>query len=405
MSYPNKPKLRNINVERTVYQGEPVFFLQDRLKLTEAGIVLPQALGPVAMLCDGQHTVSEMEQALAQEYGLQLPRNSIEHLLDQFDHALLLEGSTFNQAKEKAIEQFRAAPFRKSTLAGPSYPADPDKLRQLLQSYLDNVEQTPSSTKQSRGIISPHIDYPRGGHVYAGVWANAAEAIREAELVVLFGTDHNGGLGTLTLTPQNYATPLGIMPTDTDLVNRLAETLGPETVFAEELHHRDEWSIELVLVWLQYLRKEKPCAFLPILCGSFHHIMMGQATIDDEPQFEAFLDILRAEMKQRRTVIVASGDLAHMGPAFDGSPLNTADYDQMVVDDAALMKAVGQGDAKAFLEFMQGKPYERNVCGLSPFYFTLNLLGESYGQTLSYDRCPADHQDTSFVSVCGMTLE
>jgi AmmeMemoRadiSam system protein B len=102
-------------------------------------------------------------------------------------------------------------------------------------------------------------------------------------LVIIFATDHNGGnTGSITLTRQNYASPLGVMPTDEDLLTRLAEALGPQNVFADELLHRDEWSIELVLVWLQYIRGGQTCPVLPVLCGSFHNFMIGQANLKNE---------------------------------------------------------------------------------------------------------------------------
>ena len=63
------------------------------------------------------------------------------------------------------------------------------------------------------GLISPHIDYPRGWRTYARTWQLAADAVEEAELVILLGTDHGGGAGALTLTRQNYATPWGVLPT------------------------------------------------------------------------------------------------------------------------------------------------------------------------------------------------
>jgi AmmeMemoRadiSam system protein B len=236
------------------------------------------------------------------------------------------------------------------------------------------------------------------------VWASAAQAVREAELIIIFGTDHKGDYGTLTLTPQNYASPLGVMPTDQAVVDRLAEILGPDAAFAEELHHRDEWSIELDLVWLQYLRAEKPCPLVPILCGSFGHFMQNEANIADEPKFKAFSKLLQAEMAQRRTLIVASGDLAHLGPAFEGPPLDAAAQTRMKVDDEALLATLSGGDAPTFFNFMKGQ-YHRNVCGLSPFYFMLDLLGQSRGTTLAYDRCLVDHDHSSFVSICGMIFD
>jgi hypothetical protein len=405
MNSSNKPQLRNVNVQRITYQGEPMFLIQDPLKLTDAVILLPQALGPVAMLCDGQQTLPEIKAALELNYGLRLPQEMVESLIEQFDRALLLESETFHQAREQTLTAYRAAPFRTPALAGSSYPGEAQDLRQMLQGYLDQTNGVALSPEYSRGIISPHIDYQRGGITYAQVWASAAEAVRQAELVIIFGTDHNGSPGTLTLTRQNYATPLGVMPTDTGLVDRLVDILDPEQAFAEELNHRGEHSIELALIWLQYLRNETPCPVLPVLCGSFYHFMSGQANIETEPNFREFVDLLRQEMSQRRTVVVAAGDLAHLGPAFDGPPLDAVAQAQMKADDTALMDSLCQGNAENFFKFMQAGQYQRNVCGLSSFYFTLRLLDQTYGQTIAYDRCPADQNNTSFVSVCGIVLE
>ncbi len=405
MNHLPKPKLRNVNVQQMMYQGEPVFLIQDSLNLTDAAIVLPQPLGPLALLCDGQHTVPEIRAALIVQYGLSLPEAAIENLLDQFDQALLLDNDNYRQAREQALRAYRQAPYRPSLMAGSSYPDQADELGHLLQSYLDEANGVPLSPAESRGIISPHIDYQRGGPTYAQVWASAAGAVREAELVIIFGTDHNGSYGTLTLTAQDYASPLGVMPTDRELVERLAGLLGPENAFAEELHHRSEHSIELALVWLQYLRADKgPCPMLPVLCGTFHHFMTGQADIKQEKKIEQFIEMLRGETKRRRTVVVAAGDLAHLGPAFDGPPLDSLAQAQMKADDTSLMEALCAGNAESFFEFMQAGQYRRNVCGLSPFYLALGVLGQSRGQVIAYDRCPADSQDTSFVSVCGIVL-
>ena len=69
------------------------------------------------------------------------------------------------------------------------------------------------------------------------------------------------------------------------------------------------------------------------------------------------------------------------------------------------MDSLCRGDATQFFKFMQTGQYLRNVCGLSSFYFTLSVLNQTHGQTIAYDRCPADHNNASFVSVCGIVLE
>lgn len=275
----------------------------------------------------------------------------------------------------------------------------------MLKGYVDKAGSVAPTAANSRAIISPHIDYHRGGPVYAKVWTSAAEAVRQAELVIIIGTDHNGSYGTITLTPQNYASPLGVLPTDTDLVDHLAGVIGPEHAFRDELHHRGEHSIELDIVWLQYLREGKPCPVVPILTGSFRHFMLGEANIAEDKPLKAFVAALREIMASRRTLIVASGDLAHMGPAFDGPSITPAGYEKMKVDDQALLNNLCLGSAGAFFDFMKAGQFERNVCGLSPFYLTLSALQKTKGQTISYDLCPADQNNSSFVSVCGLVWE
>jgi AmmeMemoRadiSam system protein B len=133
--------------------------------------------------------------------------------------------------------------------------------------------------------------------------------------------------------------------------------------------------------------------------------MTNQAEISAETRFRTLVEMLREEMAQRRTLVVAAGDLAHLGPAFDTAPLDPVAYTQMKVDDTTLMDTLAQGDAESFFKLMHNGHHQRNVCCLSPFYFTLDILGQTQGQVIAYDRCPADNQNTSFVSICGMVLE
>src|SRR5690606_22699686 len=170
-----------------------------------------------------------------------------------------------------------------------------------------------------RAIISPHIDYPRGGKVYSKVWQRAKTAVLEADLVIILGTDHNGGLGTFTLTRQPYATPYGVLPTDTDLVDELAAAIGEEAAFAEELHHRKEHSIELSAVWLHYLYQQAgidPKPMVPILCGSFHHFVMNGAHPAQDDLLGTAVTTLQRATADKKVLIVASVDFAHVGPAF-----------------------------------------------------------------------------------------
>ena len=153
--------------------------------------------------------------------------------------------------------------------------------------------------------MSPHIDYARGGPVYARVWKRAAEMVKAADLAVVLGTDHFGEDGQLTLTRQHYATPFGTLPTAREVVDALAEAMGVETAFAGELRHRSEHSIELAAIWLHYIREGQPCELVPILCGSFGRFIQGEADPEGDPAINALLGAFKEAVAGRRVIVVA----------------------------------------------------------------------------------------------------
>jgi AmmeMemoRadiSam system protein B len=426
------PKLRPIEVHPYSEQGRPMLILRDPLGLSDKVAVLPQVLGPLLALLDGSRDVAGVHASLVVRAGIRIAPEIIQHVIDQLDDALLLENDHFAQVYTQALTAYRAAPFRRPSLAGPGYPADPVALQHLLGEYIAKVAKNGTGLDMASlpgleksqvaeqfedtlvdddgqdivGLISPHIDYQRGGPVYAGVWERAAQAVRDAELVIIFGTDHTGGLGRITLTRQHYATPYGVLPTDTHLVDALASAIGQEVAFAEEIHHRREHSVELAAVWLHHIRRAQPCQVVPILCGSFQHFVAGQADPASDPIFGAVLEVLRAAMVGRRVMVVAAADLAHMGPAFsDPFPVDRVRYAQLQAADEVLIQTVIDGDADGFFRQIAAESDRRNICGLPPIYLTLRLLnGSAQGEMTGYDRCPADGANTSFVSVCGVVF-
>ncbi len=256
----------------------------------------------------------------------------------------------------------------------------------------------------TRGLVSPHIDYARGGAVYARVWRRSEEIVRSAELVVILGTDHHASNSALTLTRQSYATPFGVLPTDQDAVALLAAELGEEQVFADELHHRNEHSIELAAVWLHFIRSGNPCSLLPVLCGSLNGFIAAGADPASDSGLSQGIQRIREYITGKRALIVAAGDLAHVGPAFGGPPLDRSRRDELQAADMALIERICAGDAAGFYQAINRVGDQYNVCGLAPIYLALRLLAPAEGQLVDYDLCPADETDTSVVSVCGVVF-
>ncbi len=385
-----------------------MWLLRDPLQLTDQQLVVPAVLAQMLIFCDGTRTPEEIHAAFCQQVQGQVDFEIITNALDQLDAALLLDNERSKRAHQAVLDEYRAAPHRIPALADLSYPANPRQLARLLESYSDD-DLKGGSEWHGRGIISPHIDYQRGGPVYAQVWQRARQAILDAELVLIFGTDHNGGPGTITLTRQPYATPYGVIPTDLDLIDKVAGAIGPKTAFSEELHHRGEHSVELSAVWLHHIYQQEnmpPRPMIPILCGSFHHFVVNGSRPASSERLIAAVETIRQETAGKKVLAVASVDLAHVGPNFgDDFLMDDSRRARLQQTDAKLIQAILQGDAEDFYDQISAVQNRDRICGFSSIYLMLRLLGRTRGIEIAYDHCPADAQNTSLVSICGLLLE
>jgi AmmeMemoRadiSam system protein B len=396
------PRLRPIDARPIRHSGQAALLLRDPLQISDRMLIVPQALGPALAMCDGTRDGRAICEAYRVRFGAWLDLEVIDGLLAALDEALLLDNARFAEARDRTLAAYRAAPFRPLAHAGAVYPAAPDELQAMLRAYLDEVDAAPVTT--GRGIFSPHIDYARGGAVYAAVWKRAAALARAADLVVLLATDHYGEEASLTLTRQHYATPLGVLPTAQGVVDEVARAIGEARAFAGELRNLAEHSIELVAVWLHGVREGRPVELVPILCGGFGPYVRGEADPAVDATIASALGALVRATAGRNVLYVVSGDLAHVGPAFGGRALTPAARARIRADDEALIGALCAGDAAEFIGLAQRTGDRNNVCGLPPGYLALRALGPGTGTLAGYAHCPADDTGTSLVSVCGAVL-
>ena len=156
-------------------------------------------------------------------------------------------------------------------------------------------------------------------------------------------------------------------------------------------------------MWLHYIRETRPVEIVPILCGSFGNFVSGEADIESDRANTLLVETLKRETAGRRTLVVAAGDLSHVGPAFGGAPVEMAGHALLKEADDELTRRMCAG-THGVLEAIKRVEDRNNVCGISPIYLAMRLLGEVQGERVSYDRCPADENETSFVSVCGVVF-
>lgn len=404
---PDKPQLRPVEPNWVDHEGQRFLYLRDPLGMSDLTVLLPQQIAPLVMFMDGERSLSELRSALQQAAGVAVTEDDMRTIVSQLDQALMIENGSYIAAAKRSIDAYRNADFRPPTHAGPVYPDQPEALAETITKYVSLVPtpQPKATGGDLAGMLCPHIDYDRGHKTYAALWEAAKPDLSDIELVIILGTDHMGGLGKITPTRQNYATPYGTLPTDIQIVDKLASVIGSKAAFDEEIHHANEHSIELASVWLHHYTRDLEVSVVPILCGSFHHFTSGSRDPSDDENITATLELLREYMAQRRTLVISAGDLAHVGPAFgDTQPLDTGLRAKLRVNDKKSIEAMLNGDPAKFFEISREESDSRRICGLPPTYLMLRLLEGAKGDSFGYDQCPADDQNASAVSIVGALL-
>ena len=403
------PKLRAQVQPRSITRdGHNFYELHDRYQLSEQQVGVPAWMAVALNYFDGVHDFAQIQSAVLEHYDFELRDKDLRALCEALNSALLLESQKSDMALAAALTNYLQGAYREPVSAGGSYPASKTDLVNALAGYCaranerTQVDAPPIAT--ARAILSPHIDYARGGITYAQAWQQAAPAAQLADLVVIIGTDHYGN-DLFTLTRQHYSSPFGVLPTARRLVDGLAESIGNDSAFRGELRHTIEHSLELPLVWLQYVRNDKACEILPILVGSLGRYFPDAGGPSGAPAIREFMSALHTLTAGRRVFWLASGDLSHVGSAFVGDPVDAPARALLQGTDGELLQYIGMGDAEGFYQSLQRSNNVTNVCGLSPFYLVLKQLGATSSGPIYYDTCMADETQTSFVTICGTTME
>ena len=324
------------------------------------------------------------------------------HLMDlarRLEDNLFLEGPSFRRIIE--------APVRPPRCIG-CYEGDPDALRrQLTRLFTDaggpGLPGPCRPDPRLRGALVPHIDYPRGGGTYAWGFKEVVEKTA-AGLFVIIGTSHYSN-HRFTLTRKNFESPLGVVPTDQEFIDRLVSHYGHGLFDDELLAHLPEHSIELEVVLLQYLYEGKrPIRIVPLVVGPFFDYVQRR----DNPS--ACTEIGRMTQALRRAdaetpepiCYLISGDLAHIGPKFqDPAPLTSSRLQHSRRQDFAVLRHAEAGHAAGYFDLIAEESDERNICGLPPTFTFLEALRPNRGKMLHYDQYvhPRGHESVSFASM------
>jgi hypothetical protein len=201
------------------------------------------------------------------------------------------------------------------------------------------------------------------------------------------------------LCRKAFDTPLGAIDADGDSIDAIARAM-PFDVYADELNHKREHSIEFQVLFLKHVLGKRPARIVPILAG------LGelQATRKDparDARATRFLDSVGRVIEGlgERAVVVAGADMAHVGPRFgDARPLDERAQDRLAETDRQSLMHATEGDAPGFWAHVARDLETRRVCGLAPIYSLLRAMPRAAcGELLHYEQT-VDADDGSIVS-------
>ena len=180
--------------------------------------------------------------------------------------------------------------IRQPAVAGSFYPDNPDTLKAMIESYLQQVAPVDNAPK---AMIVPHAGYIYSGAIAASAYARLYSKHNSIKRVILLGPSHKVGFTGLALShAEAFRTPLGDIPLDTKTI---ASIINLPFVQYIDQAHEFEHSLEVQLPFLQIALDS--FQLVPIVAG-------------DCPanQIEQLLELFYGKDD---TLIVISSDLSH----------------------------------------------------------------------------------------------
>ena len=247
--------------------------------------------------------------------------------------------------------------LRPSPIAGTWYEGMPKPLAARVDEFLAAAE-LPEISGQVMGVIAPHA-----GHKYSGKVAAHAFALLRGltpDLVVILSPFHSfAPYQLITTSHQAYATPLGNIEVDKQVMQELQENLDiPISPIPTDKEH----SLEIELPFLQRVLTNE-FKLLPIMVRSPEEIVakkLGKA--------------LARILKKKNFIIVASTDLSHF-------------YDQQTahIFDHEMLRCFESFNPFSIFEAEQtGKGYACGHAAVAAALWATQKLGADKVQILSY---------------------
>ena len=249
-------------------------------------------------------------------------------------------------------------------VAGSFYPRDPLALKAAVEnSFLDErgpgelPKPNAPSTRERTIVagIAPHAGYIYSGPIAAHCF-NRLSKERPPKTIVILGVNHHGLGGLFALSDEDWKTPLGVVPTDRELMRALAR---PPITIDGSAHHM-EHSIEVELPFLQYMWPQGIS------------IVALQVTFTDLSLLKEVGEVISETIKGKDVLLLASTDFSHYLPP----------QEQRKWDDMAISSLLTLSPEKLYSTVVKN---DISMCGIAPVTALLSALegGKHHAQLLA----------------------
>lgn len=354
----------------------------------------------IAARMDGTRTLSAIQADLRPLTGGNLvPIEDLQRLVAALDEAFWLDSSRvrdlFNAPIRKPSHIARDADLNElqkqfhALFMAPGGPGLPEKRREL-----------PDAAGRLRAVLLPHMDYGRGNVTYGHGFKELIENT-DATVFVIIATSHYS-LDRFILTRQHFDTPYGTVETDLKYVDQIASLYG-DGLYDDIEAHAPEHSIELEVVPLKFLLKDRLFRIVPILVGSFRDCVKKKANPADAADISKMVQVLREVEASTHDPVcyIISGDLAHIGPKFQDRRKAAGPWlNESRAKDNEILQALGNADPTAYFNTIAEEGDARRICGLPPTWLTLETVRPRSGKVLHYQQFvhPTGHESVSFAA-------
>ncbi len=189
---------------------------------------------------------------------------------------------------------------RKPAVADSFYPSSPKRLRQMIETFMDQAEPGKAGKDSILSCVAPHAGYFYSGSVAAYTYnaIKGMKALRNIDTFVVIGPNHTGrGYPVSISDVDSWITPFAKVANDKELAEAIAR-LGKMAI--DEEAHMPEHSVEVQLPFLQCAVERPRCVF----------ICMGDQSYESAVALESAISEAETMLK-RQILVVASSDFNH----------------------------------------------------------------------------------------------